>query len=456
MIKRIQEILERKKREKIRNEYLDLIQKHPDDTRSRLKLGDLYAKEGRKKEAVEQYMASAEIFSKAGFHLKSIALFKQVMKLDPGSVHALRRAASISCQYSLYTDALPYFERLAGVLRNDRKNESLLRVYDGIAGLPVRDTRRRVQLYEALFPAAGASDSDPYERLFGIAKAMTREGADREDARAVVHWMAAFFPDRIELQEFLLGLLTGPGDHDALVEALDRLESMYRDLGILGEKSDFLESQRLAAERMVQANTIRESPRAAGGARSPAKVKVQMEANIYDLLEKKSREAPPPSQDMSGTSEGAPGAGRSALDRLEFGDLFQTFKESIQGQVAQDDSETHYNLGVAYLEMELFEDAIEEFRLAGRNPSLQYDSYCMMGHCFRELERFDDAIQMYEKALSSSGLSQEQSCAIRYEKAVTLSTAGRNEEALEVFSEIREIDNKYRDIDQKIKEASAD
>jgi len=452
MIKKIQEVFQKKKREKVRNEYLSLIEKHPDDTRSRLKLGDLYAKEGRKKEAVEQYMASAEIFSRAGFHLKSIALFKQVMKLEPGSVPALRKAASISLQYGLYTDAVPYYEKLAEILRNDRKNEVLLNVYDEIARLPVRETRRRIQLYEAVFPAFGASYSDPYERLFGIAKAMTEEGANREDARAVVEWITSFFPDRLEAHELFLTLLSEPGDHDALVDALGRLESMYRAKGILEEKSDFLKNRRLALERMVEQDSIREKP-GEGGRKSAGKVKVQMEANIYDLLKKKSREAPPDGEDISGES-GGQGAGRSALDRLEFSDLFETFKESIQGQVAQDDSETHYNLGVAYREMELFEDAIEEFRLAGRNPALQNDSYFMMGNCFRELDRLDDAVQMYDKALSSSGLNQEQSCAIRYEKAVTYFAAGRNKEAMDVFVEIREIDSNYRDIETKIQALS--
>jgi len=457
MIKKIQEVLERRKREKVRKEYLDLIQKHPEDTRSRLKLGDIYSKEGRKKEAVEQYLASAEVFSRAGFHLKSIALFKQVLKLEPGSVIALRKAASLSFQYGLYTDALPYYERLAEGLRNDRKNELLLNVYDQIARLPVRETRRRIQLYEVLFPAVGESYSDPCEPLFGIAKAMTqealsREPSGREDALALLRWFIARYPDKIEAQELLLDFFLLPKDHDALMEALDRLESAYRDRGMLEEKSEFLKERRLAAEGMLDQDAIREKSRDSGS-KSPMQVKVRMEADIYDLLKKKSREAPSQGEAISGEASGE-GSEKSALDRLEFSDLFQTFKESIHGQVAQDDSETHYNLGVAYREMELFEDAVEEFRLAGKNPALQYDSYFMMGNCFRELERLDDAVQMYDKALSSSSLNPEQSCAIRYEKAVTLRAAGRNVESLNLFNEIMETDSKYRDIEQQIKDLS--
>ena len=123
MIKKIQEVFQRKKRERLRNEYLELVERHPDDTRSRLKLGDLYAREGNTSGAVEQYMASAEIFSRAGFHLKSIALYKQVLKLDPDSVPALRKAAKISYQYGLHADAMPYYDRLAVILQKDPKHE---------------------------------------------------------------------------------------------------------------------------------------------------------------------------------------------------------------------------------------------------------------------------------------------------------------------------------------------
>ena len=86
MIKKIREIFQKKKAEKTRKEYLDLLEKQPSDTRSRLKLGDLYAKSGRRHEAIEQYMISAETFANAGFHLKSIALYKQILKLDHSEV----------------------------------------------------------------------------------------------------------------------------------------------------------------------------------------------------------------------------------------------------------------------------------------------------------------------------------------------------------------------------------
>jgi hypothetical protein len=78
--------------------YLESMVHQPEKGYSKVtwqaaKLGDLYVKQGKAAKAVEQYTETAEIFAKAGFHLKSIALFKQILKIQPKSVPALRRAA---------------------------------------------------------------------------------------------------------------------------------------------------------------------------------------------------------------------------------------------------------------------------------------------------------------------------------------------------------------------------
>ena len=147
MIKKIQDLVQRRKWEKIRKGYEDLIEKNPKDTRSRLKLGDLYTKQGKIAKAVEQYTETAEIFAKAGFHLKSIALFKQILKIQPQSIPALRRAAQISYQYGLYADAYPYYETLAKILRAEEEQEKLWEVFQELSHLPLKETKQKSKRY---------------------------------------------------------------------------------------------------------------------------------------------------------------------------------------------------------------------------------------------------------------------------------------------------------------------
>jgi tetratricopeptide (TPR) repeat protein len=176
-----------------------------------------------------------------------------------------------------------------------------------------------------------------------------------------------------------------------------------------------------------------------------------MEANIYDLLKKKSLEDQAQASEAGEDEEASVPEG-SPLERLEFQDLFDSFKEGIQGQVARDDYETHYNLGVAYHEMGLYEDAIEELQIACMDTDLQYDAYYLMGSCARDLERPEIALKCYEKVLEIEGLDLEQRLGVRYEQAITLRASGQDEEALQIFKEIRDEANDYRDTEQQIQE----
>jgi len=451
MIKKIQDLVQKRKWEKIRKGYEDLIEKNPKDTRSRLKLGDMYVKQGKVAKAVDQYTETAEIFAKAGFHLKSIALFKQILKIQPKSIPALRRAAQISYQYGLYADAYPYYESLAKILRAEEEQEKLWQIFEELSHLPLKETKQKVRVFEAIFPEQGAHFADPYERLCQVTKEMGQEERSVGAALSVARWLRSFYPEECDGHEILVSLLHTSGQHVELQEALKQLEGLYEKRKLLKEKEPFLQQYRQASGWTTPTGGgLDEKPGPSAEAGSE-QVKVKMEANIYDLLKKKSME-----DQVQGTEAGQDDEARvpegSPLERLEFQDLFDSFKQGIQGQVAKDDYETHYNLGVAYHEMGLYEDAIEELQIACMDPGLQYDAYFLMGSCARDLERPEIALKCYEKVLELEGLDREQRRGIRYEQALTLRATGQDEQALQIFQEIREEGNDYRDTEQQIQE----
>lgn len=451
MIKKIQDLFQRRKWDKIRKGYEDLIEKNPKDTRSRLKLGDLYTKQKKISKAVEQYTETAEIFAKAGFHLKSIALFKQILKIHPQSVPALRRAAQISYQYGLYADAYPYYESLAKILRSEEQQEKLWEIFQELTHLPLKETKQKVRVFEAIFPEPDAPFVDPFQRLCQVTKEMGGEERSLGGALSLARWITSFWPSECEGHEIFVSLLQSAGQRVELQEAVRQLEGLYEKQNLLKEKEEFLQQYREASGWASPAGgTLDEQPGPTADATSE-QVKVKMEANIYDLLKKKSMEEQvQPAQAAQDGEEGAPDG--SPLERLEFQDLFDNFKQGIQGQVARDDYETHYNLGVAYHEMGLYEDAIEELQIACMDPALQYDAYFLMGSCARDLDRPEVALDFYEKVLITEGLDQDQRRGIRYEQALTLRSAGRDEEALQIFQEIHGEAEDYRDTEQQIQE----
>ena len=452
MIKKLQDLVQRRKWDKIRKGYEDLIEKNPKDTRSRLKLGDLYSKQGKTAKAVEQYSETAEIFAKAGFHLESIALFKQILKVQPQSIPALRRAAQISYQYGLYADAYPYYESLAKILRSEEKQEKLWDIFQELSHLPLKETKQKVRVFEAVFPEAGIPFVDPFERLCQVTKEMGGEERSLGGAVSLARWITSFWPDECEGHEILLALLQTSGQRVELQEALRKLEGLYEKMNLLKDKESFLQQYREASGWTSPAGgTLDEQREGTTAEATTEQVKVKMEANIYDLLKKKSLEEQVQGKGATQEGEAAVPEG-SPLERLEFQDLFDNFKQGIQGQVARDDYETHYNLGVAYHEMGLYEDAIEELQIASTDPALQYDAFFLMGSCARDLERPEIALDCYEKVLMTEGLDQEQRRGIRYEQALTLRSAGQNDEALQIFQEILQEASDYRDTEKQIQE----
>ena len=93
---------------------------------------------------------------------------------------------------------------------------------------------------------------------------------------------------------------------------------------------------------------------------------------------------------------------------MSFEDVFNQFKKGVAQQVDQEDYDTHYNLGIAYKEMGLLEDAIREFELTARAPQLEINALMMMGLCMLERGSTDDALRCFMQGLSWP--SRERSC----------------------------------------------
>jgi tetratricopeptide (TPR) repeat protein len=123
---------------------------------------------------------------------------------------------------------------------------------------------------------------------------------------------------------------------------------------------------------------------------------------------------------------------------------------------ADEDYETHYNLGTAYKEMGLFDDAVEEFQeavklTAADDDSRKYLQCChALGYCFMEKSMPKLAQLWYEKALQSKNLKIEERHALNYDIAMAFEKQGKTREAADTYSEIYAIDVTYRDVRDKL------
>jgi tetratricopeptide (TPR) repeat protein len=155
----------------------------------------------------------------------------------------------------------------------------------------------------------------------------------------------------------------------------------------------------------------------------------------------------PPEKAVHGT-----GPETSPLD-----ELLQEFEESSEDQPAQEDPETHYNLGVAFREMNLLDEAIGEFqrvvRGAGRgNYPLHFLQACsLLALCFMDKKMPAIAAKWYLRALETPGLDDEATLALLYDLGVAYEQAGEVRHALERFTEVCSQNIDFRDVAEKVR-----
>ena len=133
-------------------------------------------------------------------------------------------------------------------------------------------------------------------------------------------------------------------------------------------------------------------------------------------------------------------------------ETFTEFKQGVEKQLSKEDTETHYNLGIAYMEMELLDDAMREFKIALKNPAFEFDCYARIGLSLRRKEDYDEAIGNFLKGLKISGRTDDERKGIMYELGLTYEAAGLMHEAFEVFTSVYEMDESFREVSYKIQE----
>jgi tetratricopeptide (TPR) repeat protein len=173
--------------------------------------------------------------------------------------------------------------------------------------------------------------------------------------------------------------------------------------------------------------------------------------------------APAPTMSYSSTPVRPLGAGAQAMhpaagvDLSEmFGELKQELEEDVAGGSNDEDPETHYNLGVAFREMGLLDEAIAELQKVctamdrGQPFSQPVQTYTWLAQCFLDKGVPEAAIRWYEKALTIPGLDQDSRVAINYELGSACETAHDKPAALRHFTEVYGANIDYRDVAERI------
>jgi tetratricopeptide (TPR) repeat protein len=145
----------------------------------------------------------------------------------------------------------------------------------------------------------------------------------------------------------------------------------------------------------------------------------------------------------------APARG-GATEEDGFASLFSEFKRGVSRTLGEGDVETHFDLGIAYREMGLLDDAIGEFRYALGSSTRRLDALHMMGLCALDVGRAADAIGHLEQALASPDVPAEREVALRFDLGRAYELQGDRDRALVALQRVVELDAEFQDAAERI------
>jgi len=136
-------------------------------------------------------------------------------------------------------------------------------------------------------------------------------------------------------------------------------------------------------------------------------------------------------------------------------DIFREFKKGVEQQLSAEDYETHYNLGIAYKEMGLVDEAIGEFQLASKDPARAIECCSMLGHCFLEKGMPQLAIKWFRKGLETPAIKEGETTGMLYDLAQVYQDTGDMDLAYKTFLEVYGLNTNYRDVAQRVRDLEA-
>lgn len=139
----------------------------------------------------------------------------------------------------------------------------------------------------------------------------------------------------------------------------------------------------------------------------------------------------------------------------DFQDMLRKFKQGVAQNVEEEDHESHYDLGVAYKEMGLLDEAIAEFQKALRGAQLRVRTYEALGMCFLEKGQLPVALTILQRALAEPGAGDEQLVGVLYLLGYVSEGLKKPVEAKSYYERVFAVDIQFRDVGDRLSAVEA-
>jgi tetratricopeptide (TPR) repeat protein len=144
------------------------------------------------------------------------------------------------------------------------------------------------------------------------------------------------------------------------------------------------------------------------------------------------------------------------MDNLvDLEEIIDEFKAGVSNTISGEDHESHYDLGMAYMEMGLHDEAIEEFQVASKGGPMELKCLEMIALCYLEKNEPAAAARELDRALQLPGHGPEETISIRYNLGLANERLGNLDRALQHFEEVYLLNVDFLKVASKVREVKA-
>jgi len=138
-------------------------------------------------------------------------------------------------------------------------------------------------------------------------------------------------------------------------------------------------------------------------------------------------------------------------EQRDFDDMLAQFKKGIEASLGADDVQAHYDLGIAFKEMGLIDEAIAEFQKALRGAEGRMRTSEALGSCFFEKGQYTVAATVLRRAVETDAGGDEAKIGLLYWLGRCEEEMGRLADALNYYQRVFAVDIGFQDVSGRVK-----
>jgi len=459
------------------------------------RVGDLYLRTGRPHDAVKYYEQAADRYGEAGLYNNAIALCNKALRYAPQRVDLLRKLGRFSASQGFLTDARRWFLEYAERAFHKGDVDDAFAALDDFADIS-DDAEIRELLARKLYAHGRLDDAlTEYRRAYSM---RLRDGANGA-AEALKAEVLQRYPELDDV---------GPAQpaqrhHGRPADTLPRLgeqgDASRRAVGLPG-LDDKREGDQLAgfettsladdeAEAAAAADPAHTGTRGDPERTSPGEDEAESgtaeplpgfddpdrdEAAELASMMAPSRPAPPAASRPADETDTASdyvdlsdllGVGQEPSEQTrffvqetdptgdedrDFAELLAQFKQKIAEHVAHDDVGSHYDLGLAFKEMGLLDEAISEFQIALRAGDNKLKIFEELGQCFLLKKQFNIAVKVLSRAQQFTTDDEIELIGVYYHLGRAYEELGQRDNAIDAYERVVGLDLNFRDVTERM------